>query len=63
MPEPIVQKLHDAIAAMIDSPSVQGGLKEIGVTVVAPERRSRDYLQKFVASEIEKWARPIKISA
>ena len=26
----------------------------------APERRSSDYLQKFVESEIEKWAGPIK---
>ena len=61
-PEPIVQKLHDAVVATIDSPTVQARLKEIGVTVVAPERRSRDYLQKFVASEIAKWAGPIKIS-
>ena len=59
-PEPIVQKLHDAIVATIDSPSVQARLKEIGVTVVAPERRSREYLQKFVASEIEKNAAPIR---
>ena len=28
--------------------------------VVAPERRSPEYLQKFVESEIEKWAGPIK---
>ena len=61
-PEPIVQKLHDAVVATIDNASVQARLKEIGVTVVAPERRSREYLQKFVASEIEKWAGPIKIS-
>jgi tripartite-type tricarboxylate transporter receptor subunit TctC len=61
-PEPIVQKLHDAVVTTIDSPSVQMRLKEIGVTVVAPERRSRDYLKKFVATEIEKWAGPIKIS-
>jgi len=28
--------------------------------VVAPERRSPEYLQKFLVSEIEKWAVPIK---
>jgi len=61
-PEPIVEKLHDAVVATIDSPTVQARLKEIGVTVVAPERRSQNYLQKFVASEITKWAGPIKIS-
>jgi tripartite-type tricarboxylate transporter receptor subunit TctC len=61
-PEPIIQKLHNAVVATIDNPSVQARLKEIGVTVVAPERQSREYLKKFVVSEIEKWAGPIKIS-
>jgi hypothetical protein len=37
-------------------------LSEIGVEVVAPERRSPEYLARFVASEIEKWAVPIKAS-
>jgi hypothetical protein len=37
-------------------------LKEIGTTVVASERRSPEYLQKFVVSEIQKWAGPIKAS-
>jgi tripartite-type tricarboxylate transporter receptor subunit TctC len=61
-PAPIVQKLHDAMVATVDTPAVQGRLKEIGVSVVAPERRSPEYLQKFLASEIEKWADPIKAS-
>jgi tripartite-type tricarboxylate transporter receptor subunit TctC len=61
-PAPIVAKLHDAFVATIDSPAVQARLKEIGVTVVAPERRSPDYLQKFLAGEIERWAGPIKAS-
>jgi hypothetical protein len=30
--------------------------------VVAPERRSPDYLRQFVESEIDKWAAPIKAS-
>ena len=61
-PAPIVARLHDAFVATIDSPAVQARLKEIGVTVVAPERRSPDYLQKFLAGEIERWAGPIKAS-
>jgi hypothetical protein len=28
--------------------------------VVAPERRSPNYLGKFVVSEIERWAVPLK---
>jgi tripartite-type tricarboxylate transporter receptor subunit TctC len=61
-PAPIVKKLHDAAVATIDTPSVQDRLKIFGVTVVAPARRSPDYLQQFVASEIEKWTGPVKAS-
>jgi tripartite-type tricarboxylate transporter receptor subunit TctC len=44
----------------METPSVRERLKDIGATVVAPERRSPDYLQKFVESEIAKWAVPIR---
>jgi tripartite-type tricarboxylate transporter receptor subunit TctC len=59
-PAAIVQKLHDAAVRAIETPFVQERLKGLGTTVVAPERRSPEYLQSFVASEIEKWAGPIK---
>jgi tripartite-type tricarboxylate transporter receptor subunit TctC len=59
-PEPIIQKLHHATVAAMDTPSVQERLKEVGAVTVAPERRSPAYLQKFVVSEIEKNAGPIK---
>ena len=59
-PEPIIQKLHDATVAAMDTPSVQERLKEVGAVTVASERRSPAYLQKFVLSEIEKNAAPIK---
>ena len=35
-------------------------LKEFGSILVALERRSPEYLQKFIQSEIEKWAALIK---
>ena len=44
----------------MDSPAVKDRLHDLGVTLVAPERRTPDYLQKFVESEIEKWAAVIK---
>ena len=59
-PAPVIQKLHDATVEAMDTPSVQERLKEAGAMTVAPERRSPDYLQKFVASEIEKNAAPLK---
>src|SRR5215813_6553127 len=59
-PEPIIQKLHDATVAAMDTPWVQERLKEVGAVTVAPERRAPAYLQQFVVSEIEKNAAPIK---
>lgn len=59
-PAAIVQKLHHATVATMTTPSVQAKLQEIGATVVAAERRSPEYLAKFVVSEIAKWLAPIR---
>jgi tripartite-type tricarboxylate transporter receptor subunit TctC len=59
-PMPIVQKLREAIIATTATPAVQEKLKELGYVLVAPERRSTEYLGKFVESEVEKWAAVIK---
>jgi tripartite-type tricarboxylate transporter receptor subunit TctC len=61
-PMPIVKALHDAAVATITTPAMVARLKEIGVDVVAPERRSPEYLQQFVESQIKKWAEPIRAS-
>ena len=46
----------------MDRPAFHARLRTLGLIVVAPERRSPDYLQKFVVDEIEKWAVPIMAS-
>jgi tripartite-type tricarboxylate transporter receptor subunit TctC len=61
-PEPIAKRLHDATVEAMDSPMVKERLSSLGASLVAPERRSPEYLAKFVQSEIEKWAAPIKAS-
>jgi tripartite-type tricarboxylate transporter receptor subunit TctC len=61
-PEAIVRRLHDAAVATMDTAAVQAALQRIGSTVVAPERRSPEYLQKFVEGEIARWAAPIRAS-
>jgi hypothetical protein len=61
-PSAIVQKLHDAVVATIDTPAVQTRMKDYGAELVGAERRSPEYLQKFVESEIAKWAIPINAS-
>jgi tripartite-type tricarboxylate transporter receptor subunit TctC len=59
-PAAIIRKLHDATVAAMETPAVQARLKELGVNIVAPGRRSPEYLKEFVAAEIEKWTGPIK---
>ena len=48
--------------ATMNTPAVQERLKEVGVTLSRPSAASAEYLQKFVTSEIEKWAATIKAS-
>jgi len=59
-PAPIVAKLNDATVAAANAPAVQQRLKDNGIDLVAPDRRSPDYLARFVESEIAKWAGPVK---
>jgi len=59
-PAEIVDKLHAATVQMMDTPALAERMHELGVTLVAPERRSPQYLASFVAREIEKWGAPIK---
>jgi tripartite-type tricarboxylate transporter receptor subunit TctC len=55
-PAAIVRQLNEATVAALETPGVQTKLQEIGATVVAPARRSPEYLRQFVESEIAKWA-------
>jgi tripartite-type tricarboxylate transporter receptor subunit TctC len=59
-PRPIVQRLHAAAVQAMETPAVQTRLEHAGAAVPTPDRRSREYLQSFVESEIAKWAGPIK---
>jgi tripartite-type tricarboxylate transporter receptor subunit TctC len=59
-PAPVVGKLHAAAVAAMNAADVQAKLQELGIEVVAPERRSPEYLADFVVREIEKWGGPIR---
>src|SRR5674476_1065168 len=61
-PADIVKKLNETTVAAMNTPSVRDRLQGLGAMIVAPDRRSPEYLGKFTASEIEKWAAPIKTS-
>jgi tripartite-type tricarboxylate transporter receptor subunit TctC len=59
-PPAIIEKLNAATVAAMNAAEVRARLDELGIEVVAPERRSPDYLAAFVVREIAKWAGPIK---
>jgi tripartite-type tricarboxylate transporter receptor subunit TctC len=61
-PEPIVKKLNGAAVQAIKTPTVRERLEGLGASIVPDDRATPDYLGKFVKSEIEKWAAPIKAS-
>jgi tripartite-type tricarboxylate transporter receptor subunit TctC len=59
-PREIVDKLNEAAKAAMETPAIKTRMLEIGVTGVTPERRSPEYLAKFVAEEVQRWEGPIK---
>jgi tripartite-type tricarboxylate transporter receptor subunit TctC len=56
----IVDKLNEVTQATMDAPAIKTRMQEIGVTGVAADRRSPEYLGKFVVDEIARWEGPIK---
>lgn len=59
-PVDIVAKLNAVTHAAMDTPAIRARMREIGVTDVALDRRSPEYLAKYVAEEIARWEAPIK---
>jgi len=59
-PAAIVRKLNDATLAALNNPAVQEQMNKIGGALVAPDRRSPEYLGKFFESEIARWGTIIK---
>jgi tripartite-type tricarboxylate transporter receptor subunit TctC len=61
-PAEAVNKLNEATRRALDSAAVKNRLHDLGVEPVAGERRSPEYLARFVTDEIARWAGPIKAS-
>jgi tripartite-type tricarboxylate transporter receptor subunit TctC len=61
-PPSIVAKLHDAAIKAMNVPSLRSRMEAIGTDLVSADRTGSDYLKRFVSTEIEKWAVPIKAS-
>jgi Uncharacterized protein conserved in bacteria len=61
-PAAIIRRLNAATLDAMATPLVQERMQTLGTDLVSPQRATPDYLQRFVASEIDKWAEPIKAS-
>jgi tripartite-type tricarboxylate transporter receptor subunit TctC len=61
-PDAIVRKLAKATSDALDSPAVRERYEQLGVTVVARDRRSPEFLAKYIPEEFKRWSVPIKAS-
>lgn len=59
-PESIVRRLNRAMSDMLEHPAIRKRLEDLGLEIVAPERRSPEYLAKFLPEEIERWGKAIR---
>jgi tripartite-type tricarboxylate transporter receptor subunit TctC len=59
-PAAIVKRLAEVTNEAMDTPAIKARMLDIGVNGVALERRSPEYLAKFVVDEIARWEGPIK---
>jgi len=61
-PPAIVHKLYNAVVQAVGTAAVRQRLNELGMSPAAPDRRSPEFLARFIPAEIEKWAAPIRAS-
>jgi len=59
-PEAIVRRMNRAMGDMLDNPAVRKRLEDLGLEIVPPERRSPEYLAKFLPEEIERWGKVVR---
>jgi tripartite-type tricarboxylate transporter receptor subunit TctC len=58
-PAPIVAKLDKAMSDTLDDPVISKRLEDLGLEIVPPDRRTPDYLAKFQADEVKRWAKVV----
>jgi tripartite-type tricarboxylate transporter receptor subunit TctC len=58
-PDAIVRRLNAAVNQSLENPALRKRLEELGLEIVPPERRTPEYLAKFLPEDIARWAKPI----
>jgi tripartite-type tricarboxylate transporter receptor subunit TctC len=58
----MIAKLNTAVSRALDNPQLRQRLDAMGLIPATPDRRSPEFLRKFVEGEIKRWAAPVKAS-
>ncbi len=61
-PPAVVARLNAALSKALDDPTVRDRLAKLGLDVPPPAQRTPDYLGRYVATEMVKWAPAVKAS-
>jgi tripartite-type tricarboxylate transporter receptor subunit TctC len=56
----IVRRLNVAIGRSLESAALRQRLEELGLDIIPPERRTPEYLAKYLPEEIERWRQVIE---
>lgn len=59
-PKAIVAKTHQAIETMIARPDIRQKMESLGLDILPPERRTPEYLAKFLPQDVARWSKVIK---
>jgi tripartite-type tricarboxylate transporter receptor subunit TctC len=59
-PDPIVKRLARAVDEAVASPSLRERMEKVGVAIAPVERRTPEYLAKYVPAEIARWGTVIR---
>jgi tripartite-type tricarboxylate transporter receptor subunit TctC len=58
-PDEIVHKLNRAMSDTLDDPVVNKRLQDLGLEIVAPARRTPEYLATFLPEEVDRWVKVV----
>jgi tripartite-type tricarboxylate transporter receptor subunit TctC len=58
-PEPIIRKLNKAMSDTLEDANIRKRLEELGLVILPPERRSPEYMAKYLPQDIERWTKVI----
>jgi tripartite-type tricarboxylate transporter receptor subunit TctC len=59
-PAPIVRRLNKAMSDTLDDANIHKRLEELGLVIVPHERRTPEYLAKFLPTDIARWGKVIQ---